>query len=162
MLYRCQSCVIDLSRVVAINEIGSSRTFHLTMTGASQIFYEAADRTRVALEALEDDRRRLLSAWEQYRHSLPRGKGSICYLQGQYINILAVSAITDVRRMPDGMGHYGGQATFKHQFDVHLMGFKEPIVSKCMEGDTSAVAALRKNHDELVDAWLKIHEQRAA
>ena len=162
MLYRCQSCVIDLSRVVAVGEIISSRVFHVTMTGASQIYFEAADRSGVGLDSLRDDRRSLLAAWEQYRHDLPKGKGSITYLEGQYINIVAISAITDVRRVPQDMVYSGGTTSYKFQFDVHMMGFASPIVCKCSEEDSVGVASLRKSHDELVDAWQTLHKREAA
>ncbi len=162
MLYRCQSTVLDLCRVVSVDEVGSSRVFHIHMSGASHICFGAADKSRIALEALETDRKRLLETWSAYRNTRPRGAGMVRQLEGFHINLLAVSAISDVaRRSYTFVGGYG-PPKYRWQFDVHVMGIDRPIESTAPEEDDVALTTLRRSHDALLDAWQALHHQEAA
>ena len=162
MLYRCHKIVLDLTRVISVSEIGSNRLFHLGIIGASHIYFEAADGSRVALEKLEADRHALLTAWQAHRNGRPRGRGSIVRIGEFHVNAAALAAVGDVERRQLGMSGAWGNHVFNYRFDVHIMGYNDIIYQTCPDDDKPAIAELRTAHAHILDVWRSLYEPETA
>jgi len=110
---------------------------------------------------LETDREALIANWRRFRNARAVG-GDVIYRLGDLdINLLAVSAVSDIDSRQYGLGA-GGTANREQCFEVFIIGVERAVIRWANVEGNGPVEQLREERQALITAWSAAHHKGAA